>query len=174
MRLHIHRAAYRFRASGFTLVELLVVMAILAVLMYLLSPVLAKVREKGRQTTCLSNQRQIAMAIIMEVNGPSEIFPMSAEVWGLVKLSPELLTCPSSVEGGNGYGYNGALSGLPMAAIASPTGTIVTGDVHPGLPGNIVNSPDDYDRRHDKRFIASFVDGHVKLIADPPTPDSVE
>jgi prepilin-type N-terminal cleavage/methylation domain-containing protein/prepilin-type processing-associated H-X9-DG protein len=47
---------------GFTLIELLVVIAIIAILAAILFPVFSKVREKARQTTCLSNQKQIALA----------------------------------------------------------------------------------------------------------------
>jgi len=168
------QTAYRQQSGGFTLVELLVVMGIIAVLLYLLSPVLAKVREKARQTTCISNQRQIAMAITMEVQGTSEIFPTAQEVWNQVKLGPDILVCPTSEEQGNCYGYNAEIAGRPMAVVTDPTGAIVTGDVRSGLPGNIVNISDDYDRRHDKKFIASFVDGHVKLISDQPAPEIAE
>jgi prepilin-type N-terminal cleavage/methylation domain-containing protein/prepilin-type processing-associated H-X9-DG protein len=47
---------------GFTLIELLVVIAVIALLAAIVFPVFAQVREKGRQTTCLSNCRQIGMA----------------------------------------------------------------------------------------------------------------
>ena len=49
--------------SGFTLIELLVVIAIIVILMAILFPVFAKVREKAKQTRCLSNLHQIAMAL---------------------------------------------------------------------------------------------------------------
>lgn len=168
--MHIDRRTDRWRSPGFTLVELLVVIAILAVLMYILSPVLAKAREKVRQTTCLSNQRQIAIAIVMEVKDVNERFPTSEEVWSTIKLKSDILICPTSDEEQNSYGYNAALSGVPMASITSTTSTIVTGDARHGLPGNIVNTPDQYDRRHNGSFIAGFVDGHAALISDPPAP----
>ncbi|GBC98297.1 hypothetical protein HRbin17_00799 [bacterium HR17] len=57
-----HRSVCDKRTLGFTLIELLVVIAIIAILAAILFPVFSKVREKARQTMCLSNQKQIALA----------------------------------------------------------------------------------------------------------------
>lgn len=53
---------YKGQRKGFTLIELLVVIAITAILAAILFPVFAKAREKARQSTCLSNEKQLASA----------------------------------------------------------------------------------------------------------------
>jgi prepilin-type N-terminal cleavage/methylation domain-containing protein/prepilin-type processing-associated H-X9-DG protein len=62
-------------ARAFTLIELLVVIAVIALLAALLFPVFAQAREKARQTSCMSNLRQIGIACGMYVQDNDEAFP---------------------------------------------------------------------------------------------------
>ena len=62
--------------KGFTLIELLVVIAIIAILAAILFPVFARAREKARQSSCLSNVKQLMTGIIMYSQDFDEMFPI--------------------------------------------------------------------------------------------------
>ncbi len=121
--------------KGFTLIELLVVIAIIAILAAILFPVFARAREKARQTSCLSNTKQIGLAAKMYTQDYDECYPMSIYLGGMQvvtfyhELMPymknaQILECPSEknrilmselqallplplVPGLVGVGYNG-------------------------------------------------------------------
>lgn len=94
------------RRRGFTLIELLVVIAIIAILAAILFPVFAKAREKARQTSCLSNTKQLSLAVEQYTSDYDERYPMSiylagTTVWTyLDPIMPymknaQVLQCPS-------------------------------------------------------------------------------
>ena len=60
---------------GFTLIELLVVIAIIAILAAILFPVFARAREKARQSSCLSNIKQMSLAAMMYTQDYDEVYP---------------------------------------------------------------------------------------------------
>jgi prepilin-type N-terminal cleavage/methylation domain-containing protein/prepilin-type processing-associated H-X9-DG protein len=61
---------------AFTLIELLVVIAIISILATILFPVFAQAREKARATSCSSNLRQLATAVLMYTQDSDESFPL--------------------------------------------------------------------------------------------------
>ena len=58
--------------KGFTLIELLVVIAIIAILAAILFPVFSQVRERARATACLSNEKQLGLAVSQYINDNDE------------------------------------------------------------------------------------------------------
>ncbi len=108
------------RRNGFTLIELLVVIAIIAVLAAILFPVFAQARESARRTVCLSNSRQIGLAMAMYIQDFDERTPTVyqdftsfavTDAWNLLQpyiKSVDVFYCPDRAQTGCG-----ALEGIP-------------------------------------------------------------
>ena len=67
------------RAGGFTLIELLVVVAIIGLLLGLLLPSLSHARRNARLAVCLSNMRQITLAVRMYLPENADAYPQTME-----------------------------------------------------------------------------------------------
>jgi prepilin-type N-terminal cleavage/methylation domain-containing protein/prepilin-type processing-associated H-X9-DG protein len=115
----------RNHQPAFTLIELLVVIAIIAILAAILFPVFAQAREKARQAACLSNCKQIGLAVMMYAEDYDQAYPLyvhapNHDQWWYETIQPyvknkKVFTCPSvrlrpdvapSDFGWNGYGVN--------------------------------------------------------------------
>ncbi|HEY3328711.1 MAG TPA: DUF1559 domain-containing protein [Capsulimonadaceae bacterium] len=103
--------------QGFTLIELLVVIAIIAILAAILFPVFATAREKARQSSCQSNEKQIGLALLQYVQDFDEQLPVamyapSSTFWvtiiapyagqGLSANFAGFYTCPSDPNAATG------------------------------------------------------------------------
>ena len=133
---------------GFTLIELLVVIAIIAILAAILFPVFAKAREKARQSSCLSNIKQIGLAMLQYCQDYDERYPFAVDLQGagtaddlcfdnlLVPYckNQQMFVCPSRNTMQVGYGYNMHIGNLysrnpaAMAQITMPAATVLLAD----------------------------------------------
>ncbi len=153
---------------GFTLIELLVVIAIIAILAAILFPVFARAREKARQTSCLSNLKQIALGVQMYVDdydGGLPSYRMGAGALAGVKwqhmIQPyikneQLWLCASGVPadaatGRSHYGWqynylsghyaSTAVRAQNIAEVTVPAETISVGEKVMGSWGGVIYSP---------------------------------
>ncbi len=148
---------------GFTLIELLVVIAIIAILAAILFPVFARAREKARQTSCLSNMKQLGLGLSMYVADYDDtMVPYCTTPPGTSVTWPKLILpyvknyavydCPSQLTSGRFDGessysvsYGGNVFALTypgawlwsLADFAAPAETCMLGDscrAHPTDP----------------------------------------
>ena len=105
------------KVAGFTLVELLVVISIIALLLSILMPALSKARRSAQKTACMANMKQIGIAINIYTSTNRDIMPMIVERWwggGFV---------PGLENGGDGWNWAGELlkaANIPMNMFRCP------------------------------------------------------
>ena len=129
---------------AFTLIELLVVIAIIAILAAILFPVFAQAREKARQTSCLSNLKQYALANLMYVQDYDETFPYSAYLNGTCvatfywEVAPyvkndQITRCPSEDKAMDVQALVGApCAGTPPFTSYTANSALFTNGFYPG------------------------------------------
>ena len=79
---------------AFTLIELLVVIAIIAILAAILFPVFAQAKKAAKKTVAISNQKQLALAVIMYGADSDDMYPRNDDCENKSSLNPDLNSLP--------------------------------------------------------------------------------
>jgi prepilin-type N-terminal cleavage/methylation domain-containing protein/prepilin-type processing-associated H-X9-DG protein len=132
------------KQRAFTLIELLVVIAIISILASMLFPVFSRARAKGRQAACISNQKQIVLAMLMYAEDFDETLPFGSVgnpplLWYRA-IYPythnyQILYCPDRKDKGPAYGMNWHASGQAVGQMWDAAAKILVGDVLPDVDG---------------------------------------
>jgi prepilin-type N-terminal cleavage/methylation domain-containing protein/prepilin-type processing-associated H-X9-DG protein len=127
------------RKYGFTLIELLVVIAIIAILAAILFPVFGRARENARRTSCMSNMKQMGLAVQQYTQDYDEnLLPTRVTAgyfgagnpatnqyfhWGRLLFpytkSEQIYVCPSNSTKRQGYTFNWHAGGFPNLNVAA-------------------------------------------------------
>jgi prepilin-type N-terminal cleavage/methylation domain-containing protein len=156
------------RPSAFTLIELLVVVAIISVLAGILLPVFAKARSRARETTALSNLRQISAALAMYTADYGEHLPNRWPIWNGYK---EFYW---RVDGGdlpahlNPYVKNAEVWYSPEDRLSNRgvTSFILNAELAPGWPLSKIGRPAEAIYLTDRTDLDALTIGPVQ---DPPS-----
>jgi len=185
MASHFQKKSYR--GPGFTLVELLVVIGIIALLISMLLPALKNAQKQAQSVQCKSNLRQVMTSLIMYANeNKGHMFPYRAgagqykagKSWGIyvfkpAEMNPPQMRCPSDPEPMYEHSYilndhirlheirYGSTKGVSASEI------IVIGEKKSDVPDYYMNLRDyatKVERFRHGLFLGSnyaYLDGHV-------------
>jgi len=155
---------FKFRAfRGFIIAEPLI---ILVTTTALVTPMLLQNKQPSPVKTCVSNQRQLATAVLMYTYENDEIYPEADDIWNSVGVRGKVLKCPSDKNRADAaYAYNANIANSSIEALKNPEEIVISADSD--REDNLMTSVADVVKRHkENNVVISFADGHVKAVSE--------
>jgi prepilin-type N-terminal cleavage/methylation domain-containing protein/prepilin-type processing-associated H-X9-DG protein len=170
----------KYQRVGFTLIELLIVIAIIAILASVLYPVFAQAREKARLSACISNSKQLGLALSQYSTDYDETLPYgnnfgsgwTANIYPYVK-STQVYACPSDSTYGLApsgyytisYAFNEGIFIINTPTVIPPVITNMNAPAKTVLLYEVVNSvanPTNPNEKDDCEGAGSFIPYGIK------------
>lgn len=155
---------------AFTLVELVVVIAILGIIAAILFPIFAQPRERSKQASCLSNAKQLGLGLMMYAQDYDGQLP-PAEKWmtetQLYTKNRSIYVCPivkkETPKAASSYAMNTRLSGKSLNKLKDPIKHALAYD-STRTDWDATDPGQTFAPRHSDRGNVTFADGHAKTI----------
>lgn len=185
---------YRPR-TGFTLVELLVVIGIIALLIGILLPSLAKARKQAQATACMSNMRQVGQQMMLYAqNNKGWLFPPGGGsdsppdqrwpnfVFVPARYDPPEMVCPNDDDPANQHSYvlnnwlyDRKIKYSTRVRYLSPSQVVVMGEKKQQQDDFYMNggTSNDYPRlvetqKHEKSYGSNYLRLDISVSNEPP------
>ncbi len=143
-----------------------VLLLILGVVAAIVFPAFANAREKARQTSCLSNQRQLATGLLSYAQDNNERFPPRTSWCECVSphiMNHTILSCPSLGGTRSNYWLNDPVPGRALAEFKKPAEAILQFEARDSW--DRTGTETDMEKPHNGSGNVAFVDGHAKWLS---------
>ena len=143
----------------------------LPILAAMLLPALASAKQKAMEVKCITNEKQLAVALIIYSNDNTNHFPAAAKWCDAIKEEiggqEQVFKCPNSNPDSRcDYAFNSKLDGLPVSAVSHPATTVLIFESDAGWNATGGRESLTAVPRHvrGKFCVVAFADGHVEAV----------
>ena len=170
----ISKSQGRLKGQGLAIAGIIVSAFFILVMPALVIPALAKAKAKAQGITCITNAKQLAIAVIIHAQANTNTCPPAAAWCDVIQPHigmSRVFQCPAGDKTHQcHYAYNARLGGLDLDDVKNPGQTVLFFETDGGwnLSGGSELLP--RKARHNRTVVVGFVDGHVEMVPEHRLP----